>query len=729
MTVLLTDIGTIPHGILYTWSLLLIGMTGYRLGDVLAYQKHFTFARLNRSQAYRLYRKFFITAMLTALMVGISVPLFAPYLQDTYLKFSLFTYIIGITAGAMAALFPSLRLAASYATLTTLPMILYLFRLSDHYALLYVGIVILFIIVITLIAQTTHRYMREVYGHRNQLLEKEGELLALFEQTPIPIFYFDTNLKIQKYNQAFKDFFEIPPHTKLEGFDLNQLRHKESVNMMRSVLDTGQTKEYNGLYLSTFTPQEYWLQAKAAPLFNADGHLIGGVTSFQDKTIEIKSIEHLEELASLDPLTNLRNRRSLLQRLQPVVENQVHSSKRSLLYFLDLNQFKPINDTLGHPFGDRVLKEVADLLKTLVPENAEVFRHGGDEFVILHTDCCQTDTEAKTIGARFAKAINHAMKGELLFENYHLKISASIGIVIVTPQMDDANEIIRLADISMYRAKSRKQEYAFYDSEMDAQQRKRFFLHQELNREELFSQLELYYQPFYTRKCQQLIGAEALLRWRHPTLGFLSPAEFIPLAVESGEIHRIGRWVRAEVCKTLDELNKRGNRLSFISTNIDAREMGYEDFVPTLEQTLKSYNIDPTQLVIEITETTLMDNFELFHSKINQVKDWGVRWAIDDFGTGYSSLSYLEGLPFSLLKIDRSFITGIIENPNTSFLVTHIVEIASHFGYSIIAEGIETREQMKKLLEICPEIICQGYYFKHPMPQEDFFALLPAKEG
>ena len=729
LTIILAEVDTLPPSKLYIWSLLLLGLISYRLSKVRRFRKRLQSGGIDRSLTYRLYRNFCIAAIATAILAGVVVPLFAPYLQDIYLRFALYIYIIGIAAGAMAVLFPSLKIAASYTVLITLPLIVHLIRLPDRYALLDGLVIVLFIVVLTLIAQTTRKYMNQVYDQRKELQAKEEELQALFEQTPTPIFYFDTELKIRKYNQAFKGFFNIPSDVRLEGFDVTDLRHKQAVDVMRKVLKTGKPMEYNGLYLSTFNPKEYWLQAKIAPLFNGNGKLIGGIVSFQDKTLEIKSIEYLERLASLDPLTNLGNRRSFLQSLHSLVEEQRSDSGLSLLYFLDLNQFKPVNDTLGHTFGDKVLKEVAALLSSLIPEEARVFRHGGDEFVILHPGCCRSEEEAKETGARFAKEIDRALDRQLVLDRYHLSMHASIGIVIITPEMRDADEIIRQADISMYQAKSQKLEYAFYNSGMDEHRHKSFFLRQGLSRPELLSQLELHYQPIYALECRSLVGAEALVRWRHPALGLLPPAEFIPLAVESGQIRKIGRWVREEVCQTLRELSERGNEPIFISANIDAHELGYDDFVPSFEKTLQDFDVDPKRMVLEITENSLVDNFEMLRSTIDRLKALGIRWAIDDFGIGYSSLSYLERLSFSILKIDRSFIAGITENPNTAFLVTHIGQIASHLEYRTVAEGIETREQMERLIKIYPEIMCQGFYFERPLPKESFFKLLPPKEG
>jgi EAL domain-containing protein (putative c-di-GMP-specific phosphodiesterase class I) len=295
--------------------------------------------------------------------------------------------------------------------------------------------------------------------------------------------------------------------------------------------------------------------------------------------------------------------------------------------------------------------------------------------------------------------------------------------------MHNSDEIIRQADVSMYQAKSQRREYAFYDSSMDENRRKNFFLRQGMTRGDFLQQLELHYQPIYALNCRQLVGAEALLRWRHPTLGLLMPDEFIPLAIESGEIYKIGRWVREEVCRMIAEIRRRGAEISFISANVDAQELGYEEFTSHLSSTLSAYDVDPRQLVLEITENSLIDNFDRYQKIFDTVKKMGIQWAIDDFGIGYSSLSYLQRLAFSILKIDRSFIASISENSKSSFLVTHIVEIASRLGYRIVAEGIETDAQKRELLKIWPDMMCQGYYFEHPVPQEKLFRILSSKEG
>jgi diguanylate cyclase (GGDEF)-like protein len=728
LALLLTREEAIPVVSLVGWTTVTVLVILLRMLHIQRVLKRLNRTDLDPPQAKRDYVLFFFGAIVTALLVGSVVPLFLPYLQDLYLRFTLFIYILGIAAGAMAALFPSALLAVSYTVLITLPLILHLLKVPDHYAIVSGLAILVLVLTLTAIAQVTRSYMQEVFRQRKRLQAKEEELSALFSQTPTPIFYFDTELKIRKYNEAFRHFFQIPDQVQLENFDLNQLKFTPAIDLMKEVIESGEAREYDGPYISTFQAKEYWIHAKVAPLYNADGKLIGAIASFQDRTLEVKSLEYLEELAALDPLTELGNRRSLLQHLQHLISQPNGDAPLSLLYYLDLNQFKPINDTLGHHFGDKVLKKVARLLQSIAPAKNQVFRHGGDEFVILHPYCCHDEAEARQRGAEFAQKVNRLLARELVIDQYHLSMHASVGIVIITPEKHNSDEIIRQADISMYQAKSQRVEYAFYDSSLDETRRRHFFLRQEMGREDFLRQLELHYQPIYALRCRRPVGAEALIRWGHPELGLLMPHDFIPLAVESGEIKKIGQWVREEACKTFVHFKEEGYLLEFISANVDAHELGYEEFTETTLKLFDTYDLEPANLVLEITENSLIDNFERYHGIFDTLKNAGVRWAIDDFGIGYSSLSYLERLAFSILKIDRSFVTPVEKNTNASFLIAHIVDIASRLGYQVIAEGIETEEQMKKLLEISPDIMCQGYYFKQPLPQEELCKLLPVKE-
>ena len=670
------------------------------------------------------YRSFVVLALMTALFAGISIPLFIPHLHNYYYVFGLLIYIIGIAAGAISSLFPSPVLATLYTFLLTLPIILFLFSKEEIGATLDALSIPLLLIMLVTIAQKTRKFMQRTRAQKRTLDRKEEELRALFEQTPIPVFYFDRTLRIKKFNQAFREFFNYPPEQELKDFDIHQIQDKKMVRMLESVIERGEDVEYTGPYHSTFQGREFQVHAKIVPLYNDAGEIVGGIASFLDKTLEVESIEYLEKLAAHDPLTELGNRRSLLQALHRQVSSSSKAPKFSLLYYMDLNQFKPINDTLGHNFGDQVLQEVSKLLRSMAPNEKNVFRYGGDEFVILDSTGYATEEEARKRGIMFAKEINRRLRNKILVDQYYLSMHASIGIIVITDEMKEPDEIIRHADIAMYQAKTQKLDYAFYNVDMDNKRKRAFFLRQSLSTPELTQQLELCYQPIYMIGNGGIVGAEALVRWNHPQLGRLMPTEFIPLAVECGEIGRIGDWVRTEVCRMLKKCETERESLRFISINVDAHELGNKNFARRLRQQIESYGVDPARIVIEITENSLVDNFNLLQNNIAALKEMGIRWAIDDFGVGYSSLSYLQRLSFSILKIDRSFIASLLEDPHTAFLVSHIGQIATHLGYKIIAEGIETRQQMEKLMAIYPEMMCQGFFFERPLEERSFIELI-----
>jgi EAL domain-containing protein (putative c-di-GMP-specific phosphodiesterase class I) len=278
----------------------------------------------------------------------------------------------------------------------------------------------------------------------------------------------------------------------------------------------------------------------------------------------------------------------------------------------------------------------------------------------------------------------------------------------------------------MYQAKHSGENCAFYDPLMDQARQRSFFLRQELASAGIFDQLQLHFQPIVDLASGAVLGAEALLRWEHPTLGLLSPDDFISLAVESSVIGRLGRWVSRQVCETLREVREHYPQapLRYLSFNVDARELGYHDFAGHLRDLVAEYGIAPDSLVLELTENSLIDSLPRIHETIHELQKLGFRWAIDDFGTGYSSLSYLQRLSLDLLKIDRSFSGALERDESAAFLIRHILEIARHLGYTVIVEGIETTPQAQRLREISPRLQCQGFHFSPPLPREAFFELL-----
>ncbi len=715
--------GSVPIGHLLGWAVPLLLLILFRLYNLSRFPSDTKGSASRHREAW--YRHFKIYAYLTALGLGLAAPLFLPYLDQRYLHFLLLFFIIGISAGALAALFPDLQLVTTYLLLINLPLFVYLLTRDEPYAGITAATLFVLIIVLHAIAGISRDLMFQNAQRQVKLQVKERELHALFEQTPTPIFYFDTDMRVRKYNRAFKEFFHVSDDEELDGFDLHSLSHYPAIQLMKEVLENQEPRKYDGYYHSTFPPERrYWIRAIVAPLFNDRGELIGGVSSFQDKTLEKESIDNLQRLASKDSLTGLHNRRVFFQRLSQLLQET--RRRLTLLLFLDLDQFKPINDTLGHNIGDKVLQKVADILREILPKNAQAFRLGGDEFVLLFPDCGEKEAAVRQYAETFAEQLNRRLNLSIVLDGYHLPIRASIGAIVIYPHMQDSDEIIRRADIAMYQAKSSSGHLAFYDPSLDMKRQKNFFLRHGLSNEKLTDQLRLEYQPIVAYETGFLLGAEALIRWKHPSLGLLSPEEFIPLAVESGEILKIGRWVAEEVCKTLALIQKSFPRttLRYLSYNIDAHELHFEDFADYLSSLLDRYRLPPKSLVAEITENSLIDNLPHIEETIHKLKKLGVLCAIDDFGIGYSSLSYLQRLTFDILKIDQSFARVLTEKDRSVFLIGHILQIARQLNYTVVVEGIEDDRQLQKLKGIFPGLQCQGFYYSKPLSKEAFFKLL-----
>jgi PAS domain-containing protein len=315
MTLLLS--ADVPAALLFPWSLSLLALLGLRWRDYSAFRAARRRGESLEGERGRFwYRRFRDKALLTALLLGLAFPLFLPYLSESYLRYILLFFIIGTSAGSVSALFPHARLVTAYLILVNAPLFVHLLLMKEPYTTVAAMVQILFVIILLMIAQTSRLLMVRAWEQQKDLYAKERELDALFSQTPIPIFYFDTSMRVRKYNQAFRDFFRLPENFSMEGYDLRQLKHTPAVRVMERVLETRQPEEYDGQYLSTFRPDEFWILARVVPLFNEANELIGGIVSFQDKTLERQSIETLERLAAQDPLTDLGNRRRFYHTLR-----------------------------------------------------------------------------------------------------------------------------------------------------------------------------------------------------------------------------------------------------------------------------------------------------------------------------------------------------------------------------------------------------------------------------
>jgi len=450
---------------------------------------------------------------------------------------------------------------------------------------------------------------------------------------------------------------------------------------------------------------------------------IDGVPCVLSITRDITSAKAAEDeirnLAFYDPLTGLPNRRLLLERLRQSLTAGNRTGRMRALLFIDLDNFKTLNDTLGHQTGDLLLQEAASRLVTCVRDSDTVGRLGGDEFVLMLEDLSEVPedaaAQAKTVGEKILSAIGQPY----LLDGRECRSGASIGIAVFGDRRENTNEVLQQADIAMYQAKAAgRNTMRFFAPALQAAVNARAALEEDLRLGLKTGQFVLYYQPLIDRN--RLVGAEALIRWNHPWRNLLGPGDFIPLAEETGLILPLGKWVLEAACAQIAAWAGRRQtaRLS-ISVNISARQFRQPDFVQQVLTTLERAGASPNNLWLELTESMLVENIEEVVEKMRELKTHGLRFALDDFGTGYSSLAYLKRLPLNQLKIDRSFIRDILSDESSAAIAQTIISLSRSMGLPVIAEGVETEGQRDLLAHLGCHAF-QGYLFGRPLPLDEF---------
>ncbi len=432
-----------------------------------------------------------------------------------------------------------------------------------------------------------------------------------------------------------------------------------------------------------------------------------------EKTLQEKE-SHLNFLASYDSVTRLPNRALFCDRLQHVLAIAKRSEKKVAVLLLDLDRFKTINDSLGHDLGDNILCQVAERLKTQIRESDTLARFGGDEFALILEDI-EEPQNILSMGQKILEQLSETLS----FEGHQLYLTASVGISMYPNDGDNLETLIKYAEVAMYRAKELgRNNCQFYRPEMNARSRELLFLEGALRQALTQKEFVLYYQPQVDLVTGQVVGAEALVRWNHPSLGIVPPGDFIPLAEETGLIIPLGDWVLQTACHQIEQWNSEGKTAVRVSVNISARQFNDSTFIDKVDQLLQDTRIDPKYLEMEITESVVMADFEEAIMTLTDLKIRGINLAIDDFGTGYSSLSYLQKFPISRLKIDRSFVRDVCSNEQSAEIASSIIALGQNMHLQVIAEGVETEEQMEFLRSKgCNE--AQGFLFSRPVPAEE----------
>jgi diguanylate cyclase (GGDEF)-like protein/PAS domain S-box-containing protein len=457
----------------------------------------------------------------------------------------------------------------------------------------------------------------------------------------------------------------------------------------------------------------------ASVVRDEDGSVINHVAVFMDIT-ERKAEQHLIDfLSNHDALTGLPNRMLARQRFTHTLAAARREGRCVAVMCLDLDRFKSINDSYGHDMGDKALQVVARYLTETVREDDIVTRQGGDEFQVIVAD----DTQL-TATIALAQKILAGLRKELVIDGQQITVTSSIGIAVSLTDGESFDELVRNADTALFRAKEiGRDNYAFFTERMDAEIRDKLAIQGQLRGAIARDEFEVHYQPQVCLKTGAMVGAEALLRWGSAVLGKVPPNRFIPLAEEYGLVNSIGEWVLESVCAQMKVWHDQGLGEIKVAVNLAAGQFANDATVPYVESTLRKFGVSPEYLGLEITEGTVMGDPNKAVAALRRLKDIGVSISLDDFGTGYSSLSYLKRFPIDVLKIDKSFVDDVTTNSADAAIALSVISLAHNLNMRVIAEGVETREQVQFLAERgCDEM--QGYYFSRPVNAESFTALL-----
>lgn len=555
--------------------------------------------------------------------------------------------------------------------------------------------------------------------------ESADQLRLIYDTANVAIFNLDTNGVITHANRYMAEMFACSLDALIGSEYVTRLPATERAAAKEKMLELVLTNGAGSIDLERrylrHDGSEFWGHVRGRKKFDAEGKLMGQVAVIVDITERKQAESQIQSLAYSDPLTGLPNRRLLTDRLEHAMAIAARHGHHDALLFIDLDDFKTLNDTLGHDKGDLLLKQIAQRLTSCVREGDLVARLGGDEFVVLledlDSDPKQAAEQAQVVAGKIQATLGHPYQ----LEGHGHHSSASVGVTLFGgAQRENIEEPMKRAELAMYQAKAAgRNTLRFFVPEMRAAIRIRAALEADLREAMTAAQFLLYYQPQVGRDAR-LCGVEALVRWQHPERGLVPPSEFIPIAEASGLILPLGRWVLKAACNQLALWTARPGLAQLVmAVNVSAREFRQADFVEEVLSILEATGVRPERLKLELTESVLVDNVEDIIVKMSALKAKGVGFSLDDFGTGYSSLSYLKRLPLDQLKIDQSFVRDILTDANDAAIAKMVVALADSLGLGVIAEGVESVAQRDFLANLgCHNY--QGFLYSRPLPIDEF---------
>ncbi len=556
------------------------------------------------------------------------------------------------------------------------------------------------------------RTINKSYERFTQLSESINEVFLIYDYKN-EVFLYISPVFENIWGKSYLSLYESP-HSWLD------MVYSEDKDSVRSLLIDRMIEDQFDIEYRIVLPDNSvkWIRDKGFPIRDHNGEIYRITRTQEDITKRKKNEEELVYLAYHDVLTGLLNRRSFFERLgETVIQAKREKNGTKALLFIDLNEFKNINNTFGYDFGDKILNNVADRLSRCLRKTDYVFRISGDEFAVILSNISM-DIDVSIVGQKIINEISLPYNND----NREVFISCSMGISVYPKDGEEASELVKNAYLALHEAKSNRNSYRFFNFDMNTRAIARLTIENNLRHAVARSELSVVYQPFVNRE-GRITGMEALLRWKNPDLGAVPPDRFIPVAETTGQIVTIGEWVLSTACTQIKAWQEKGYKNLRVAVNISAVQLTDKKFIERVASVLEETGLSPRCLELEITETCVMENLEDAISKINKLYEMGVFFSIDDFGVDYSALSYIKRFKINNIKIDRYFIKDVITDDVNAEITKMIIAMAHKINIKVIAEGVENLEQ-KKFLESfeCDEM--QGFLYSHPLPPDEFEVLL-----
>jgi len=558
---------------------------------------------------------------------------------------------------------------------------------------------------------------------KKQLKSQKNFLSKIISKSPNAIYVVDYNGRFKLANEAFTKLLGTTPAEivgkKESEFNPDDEEVERYFQINREVINSKKDRFIPEASLTDSEGNQHWMQVMKIPIIEEDGSSHSLLCFATNITERIMNEEKIKFHASHDSLTQLPNRYKFKKALEQELELAYDEQMNVAVLFMDLDRFKYVNDHFGHMMGDKLLQAVTSRLKENLHERDTISRFGGDEFTVILSNIDDKDQVSS-----IANKLIHALGQPYQIDGHSLVTTTSIGISMYPNDGEDVDILIKNADTAMYQAKNQgKNTYRYFHSEMNSLLSNKYklenYMRDALEKEEF----HLFYQPKMDTHTGKISGIEALLRWEQKELGMVSPSEFIPIAEESGLILQVGEWVLEQACLQNKRWQDEGYPPIKVSVNLSVWQIKHSDIVKTVQQILEKTGLNPIWLELEITETAIMENKRSILRTLKQLKKMGVSIAIDDFGTGYSSLNYLKRFPVDTLKIDRSFIQGILTEQDDTVIATAVISMATKLGLIVVAEGVETDEQLHYLHDLhCNEV--QGFLISPPVPKNQMTKML-----